>query len=267
MKSEIHSQPKLKPHKITKPIQLLAAWLLGLILVNGSLLAAAAVITQPSWVSSMLAIAAVANVPIFMIAIFLLQTKFRPEMQEDSYYHEYLKSLTGNSPIRSVPEALVAWTSADADHSINVSETSVVVKTEHPEEPIGKWAKTKVAVNKFRSDFVEILAVLKEHNIPFSETFGSAPLETLPYFQIAVGHNVEFSEIKMVVLAFANYKEGRIDLISPHEEPNELRDNILIGAYGKPSGPRLVEAQEILEKGLMSDDEFLNFIRQGNDPY
>lgn len=39
----------------------------------------------------MLTIAAVINVPIFIVSLFLLQTKFRPEMQEDTYYSQYLE--------------------------------------------------------------------------------------------------------------------------------------------------------------------------------
>lgn len=83
---------RINPEKVTKPIQLLAAWLVGLILVNASFLLAAQQITRPDWASSLLVIAAVVNVPIFIIALFLLQTKFRPQMQEDSYYAQYLQS-------------------------------------------------------------------------------------------------------------------------------------------------------------------------------
>src|SRR5690606_2377188 len=38
--------------------------------------------------------AAIVNVPLFLIALFVLQTKFRPELQEDSYYSTYLNSKT-----------------------------------------------------------------------------------------------------------------------------------------------------------------------------
>lgn len=79
------------PEKITKPIQLLAAWLLGLILVNGSFLTAASQLLTPNWLPPFLVIAAVINVPIFLLSIFLLQTKYRPEMQEDTYYSKYLE--------------------------------------------------------------------------------------------------------------------------------------------------------------------------------
>lgn len=84
------SEHRIDAHKITKPIQLLAAWLVGLAIIDISFLTAASQINEPSWIPELLAIAAVCNVPIFVFSIFLLQTKFRPEMQEDSYYSDYL---------------------------------------------------------------------------------------------------------------------------------------------------------------------------------
>ncbi|MDZ5635010.1 hypothetical protein [Janthinobacterium sp. GMG1] len=85
------TEHKISPDKVTKPIQLLAAWLVGLIVVNGSFLVAAQQISKPEWASAVLVVAAIANVPIFLFALFLLQTKFRPQMQEDSYYSQYLE--------------------------------------------------------------------------------------------------------------------------------------------------------------------------------
>lgn len=82
---------RIIPEKITKPIQLLAAWLVGLILVNGSFLLGAQQISRPDWASALLVVASVINVPIFIGALFLLQTKFRPQIQEDSYYAQYLQ--------------------------------------------------------------------------------------------------------------------------------------------------------------------------------
>jgi exoribonuclease R len=92
----------LKPEKVTKPIQLLAAWLLGLVLINSSFLLAAGNIQSPSWGSGALIIATIVNVPVFLISLFVLQTKFRPEMQEDTYYSEYLqRKYTGNSKVEN----------------------------------------------------------------------------------------------------------------------------------------------------------------------
>ena len=91
----------IQPHTITKPIQLLAAWLFGLIAITGSFLSAAAVIKGPVWLTAILVGAAILFVPLFLFAMFVLQTKFRPEMQEDNYYSEYLREKYGkNSKLR-----------------------------------------------------------------------------------------------------------------------------------------------------------------------
>ena len=84
-------ETQLVPHKITKPIQLLAAWLAGLAIINGSFLVGAGSIHEPAWIPALLAIAAVVNVPLFILSLFLLQTKYRPEMQEDTFYSRYLE--------------------------------------------------------------------------------------------------------------------------------------------------------------------------------
>jgi hypothetical protein len=52
------------------------AWLLGLVMVDGSFLWAAERIQQPSWGSAVLLIAAVINVPLFLGALLLLRAKF-----------------------------------------------------------------------------------------------------------------------------------------------------------------------------------------------
>jgi hypothetical protein len=79
------------PEKVTRPIQLLAAWLTGLIIINGAFLITATQMTSHPWASGALVIAAIVNVPLFLISIFLLQTRYRPEMQEDVYYSKYLE--------------------------------------------------------------------------------------------------------------------------------------------------------------------------------
>jgi hypothetical protein len=84
-------EDRIEPHRITKPIQLLGAWLAGLAIINSSFLFAASSIHSPTWIPGLLAIAAVANVPVFILSLFILQTKFRPEMQEDVYYSKYLE--------------------------------------------------------------------------------------------------------------------------------------------------------------------------------
>jgi hypothetical protein len=88
------SENKINAEKITKPIQLLAAWLIGLILLVSALLTASGTVTKPDWLPAFFAISAVAIIPVFLLLIFLLQTKYRPEMQEDSFYSKYLDKNT-----------------------------------------------------------------------------------------------------------------------------------------------------------------------------
>jgi hypothetical protein len=80
----------IEPHKVTKPMQLLAAWLVGLIITNTLFLTSAIHFEKDSWESGALVVAAIINVPIFLFALFILQTRFRAELQEDSFYSEYL---------------------------------------------------------------------------------------------------------------------------------------------------------------------------------
>ena len=84
---------------ITKPIQLLAAWLVGLIFVNGTFLITAQAFNSIEWLAATLVIASVVNVPLFLIALFILQTKFRPEIQEDHYYSQYIKDKLGRNVV------------------------------------------------------------------------------------------------------------------------------------------------------------------------
>ncbi len=85
------AEPTIEPHRITKPIQMLAVWFAALVLIVGVFLTTARLITTPSWIGPMLAIAAVVFVPVFLIAAFLMQTLFRAHLQEDSYYAKWLE--------------------------------------------------------------------------------------------------------------------------------------------------------------------------------
>lgn len=83
----------IRPERVTKPIQLLAAWLAGLVAVDSVFLVAASKLEACSASSTALVVAAILNVPGFLILLFLLQTKYRAEQQEDRFYAEHLKRL------------------------------------------------------------------------------------------------------------------------------------------------------------------------------
>lgn len=85
-----HNNTRIHPEKVTKPFQLLAAWLVGLILLEAELILASLQKCVYRWMNPMYGISAILIIPVFLRLIFLLQTKYRPEMQEDSYYSRYL---------------------------------------------------------------------------------------------------------------------------------------------------------------------------------
>ncbi len=82
---------KIEAHKITKPIQLMAVWFIALLLLDSAFLTAAVKIGTPTWLGPTLAISAIIFVPLFLGGVFLMQTVFRKELQEDQYYSEMLK--------------------------------------------------------------------------------------------------------------------------------------------------------------------------------
>lgn len=82
---------KIEAHKITKPIQLMAVWFIALLLIDTAFLAAAAKINTPTWIAPTLVISAIIFVPLFLIGVFLMQTVFRKELQDDQFYSEWLK--------------------------------------------------------------------------------------------------------------------------------------------------------------------------------
>jgi len=85
------SDTRIEPHKIKSPIQLLAVWFAALVLIDSAFLIAAAKVPSPPWVAPTLSIAAIAFVPVFLIAAVVLQIKYRPQLQEDMYYAEWLE--------------------------------------------------------------------------------------------------------------------------------------------------------------------------------
>jgi hypothetical protein len=76
--------------KITRPIQLQAAWLITLLLLVGAFLTATKLVVTPPWMPIMFGITAVLLVPAFAILVFCMQTKYRPLLQEDHYYAQWI---------------------------------------------------------------------------------------------------------------------------------------------------------------------------------
>jgi hypothetical protein len=232
---------KIEPQKVTKPIQLLAAWLVGLIIVNGSFLATASAIDNGSWEHSALIVAAIVNVFVFLGAIFLLQTRFRPELQEDSFYSQYLDKKT-NKLVRisrvDKLDSFYAKTTSELKElteiikkrqaSISVSD----VKSEEVSKPRdADWGEWKIALSDYLPDFNKIRTELKSENIPVSSIFGTTTSKEKPKIKhISINPDIEFHKTLRLLRILTKYDFDGFAYGLP--VPGVDEEDIYIGGFG-----------------------------------
>jgi len=252
---------KIQAHKVTKPIQLLAAWLLGLIAIDGAFLTAANLLSTPKWASAALVIAAIVNVPVFLVCIFLLQTRFRPEMQEDSYYSKYLevqqqtlKVSSSEDQITKLREMLVssqtrlteglaaldsgmgeihARLSENTDVSNTAGMQDVIRTSERVlEEARGRFrsATIDVEVNDLLPWYTEIITSWRGSQIRVKDTFGSNSARSIRpvYSVISFGKGVESYAMIQVCQSLKGFTDWYVDYAS---EDNSV-GRIYVGSYG-----------------------------------
>jgi len=213
--NDISKKNTIKPEKITKPIQLLAAWLSGLVLTNVSFLSAAMYISPEHCTHFILIIASVINVPIFLISIFLLQTKFRPELQEDSYYSQYIMNNRGEQ-IRT----------------IDVKNTKQIEIDKALKEGVFNFRKYSISINDYIPNCKEISKYLIDNAIPAGNFFGKTNgVATLPNkWIISINEEMDKESVHAflkVMLKYANQFEGFCFATRYEEE----EDDIYIGGY------------------------------------
>lgn len=237
---------KIEPQKITKPIQLLAAWLVGLISIDGAFLFAAVKVGADSWVRGSLVIASIANVPVFIFALFLLQTKYRPELQEDIYYAPYLDKKTNKlinvDRYDVIDKELTAIRTELSRLIIDTSRQSVLPETVKTATSVFDYIR--IGLNKRLSDFDELYALLKNRSIQVTDLFGS---ENPPESRvIAMTHRLDFqSKVNILKLAC----ELNMDAYSFFDiyDETEIKEHALIGAYGEAEYPITPELISLLQ--------------------
>ncbi|MDP2714029.1 hypothetical protein [Rheinheimera sp.] len=250
------SKNKIDPSKINKPIQLLGAWLVGLIVVNGSFLAAAISLDELSWARGLLIIAAVVNVPIFLFAIFLLQTKFRPEMQEDSYYHDYLLSKSGNPKSKLKIPSIVS--EADQEPEV-INDTGV------------DWKPYKILINPHLADYLRIKNNLNKLEIPVTGEFGQYLSADLAAPAIMFGRGFKQKNIHLLLKALSGTTVQYVTYGADEDEVDQYNDTILIGPITKQyksNGIPLSDFVEAVESGILDESQFYSdIIITHNDGY
>jgi ribosomal protein L9 len=279
------SDQKIMPSQVTKPIQLLAAWLVGLILTNGAFLSAANIISKPDWAPGLLVVASVANVPAFLFLIFYLQTKFRAELQEDTYYSKHLEAITGQvkevansdaglyGEISSMQIAtkvqfeLIAGALEGLTKRIDQMGEGSPAMSFNPELPPttktivqieAQQAKSlvRVGVNTLMPGFKEIAKQLIAADFSIVQYFGVAGKNDAPeYLTVSYGAGVNKESLKAVYKILKPYGFNYIDWDDKAKGITKLA-NLWVGSYITPehSTRASVEMDQSIEDMLFSDE-------------
>lgn len=283
-------KPNIQPEKITKPIQLLAVWFAGLVLLVGLLLTGAKTITEPLWLVPVLAISSIVIIPIFLYFVFLLQTKYRPQMQEDTFYSEYLDKTT-NKPVNKAEISVSSNTLVELQNQVNLLtekykaqlssfedllEENKTTNVSSPErihqlraiiqnttEGITKVEETikkstfTLQLNRLLPDFQKIrLELLKSGFENLSEFTGGSgkPPKT---FLISAGRNVTPSFLVETIKTLRPLKLEKVSLII--DEDNVVidmhADEIVVGSYAYENPERII---------MNLDDTFIQTLEQIN---
>jgi hypothetical protein len=219
------TEQRIEPQKVTKPIQLLAAWLVGLVLTNGIFLAAALQLADGTWERRALVISAIANVPIFLIALFVLQTRFRAELQEDSYYATYLSQKTNR----------VVTVEKEAVRPDGISRRSDIQETNQVQLRIPAVTSSDVlavlfGVNKNLPNAEALKSRLGELGFARCTTFGSD--EPPEHLVVSISQYLS-DEVRNQVLRIVS--EMGFQHYRPYDNQlEESEEDVLLGSYGDP---------------------------------
>lgn len=242
------TESTIVPSSVTKPIQLLAAWLVGLLALNASFLTAAAKISHPSWAAGFLIICAAVNIPLFLACLFLLQTKFRPEMQEDQYYAKYLEKRVSVETGRAEFVELDIKRSSGSIQVLQEQKREVFLLSAQRRMP----RKLKIQVNDLLPDYKEIRSLLEASKFKISSTFGSTSQDKeIPEVNlISIAHDVSLVDLQTILRIL----DGKIEYVGPANQLHE-EGQIYIGSYAyKYDSIPKAKYTPGLRKKLLSDN-------------
>lgn len=225
MKTEVQNA-----RHITKPIQLWAAWLIGLTTVVGIFLGAATQFPS-SWERSALVVAAILYVPGFLLTMVILQTRFRAELQEDSYYSQMVTNRktdmsvavsrldTFESKIEMQMREFLAQAQATAkqieDHTVKVSAA--------------EWDNWKVALNTHHPAYKSMKLQLEKEKIPVLVAFGAdkAPKKWI----VSINESMPTPLALQILTIASKFAFDGFVFWTPIREVGETED-VYIGSYG-----------------------------------
>lgn len=253
------SQRTLQPHRITRPFQLLAAWLFGLIALDTAFLTAAVKLHEPKWLPVFLVVSAVLLVPLFLACFFLLQTKFRHVLLSDQLYvlhqltRENLDLFGRMHGLRvELQRSQVSTLSEVQDVQTRLSRLRGELREPFPEEPArveewvaafereldqssaslesirrtAFWSRVRIAVNELLPFFDRIVEKLESNGASVSYTFGTAsdpPVRIL----LSFGTEVPYENVQSILDLVSGFGVDSISFAREEVAAGE----IYIGSY------------------------------------
>jgi hypothetical protein len=216
----------IQPDRITKPIQLLGAWLAGLLAIDSCFLIAAAKLPTGCWEAQALTVAAIANVPLFLLAVFLLQTKFRPELQEDLYYSSYISQKT-NARIPVTKEDAVSLLIQQRIERLELHAKNIASRADTTNED-ARISNLKIGINTHLDDLDNIAKRLAKAGVVGYSLFG--PEEPPERRVVAISQELA-PETQRAILRLA--AEVGFKQYSYIQDFEEIPEHVLFGSYGK----------------------------------
>lgn len=245
------TEQRIEPHKVTKPIQLLAAWLVGLILTNGIFLSAALHLEPNTWERGALVVASIINVPIFLLALFILQTRFRAELQEDTYYSEYLSKKTATIVRIDKNSSQDARIEKLEEKIYRLPDNKESLRNNAQNSDLN-WSNWSIAINDLHPQFDLIRNSFKIEKIPLAEIFGSPNAVTPPIkWVIALSYHLPVSHKIKILKALMPFNFDGFQFWEPRIEADENED-VYIGSYDEATYAKITPE---LEKLLQTEVE------------
>ncbi|WP_441229256.1 hypothetical protein AB7828_02055 [Tardiphaga sp. 215_C5_N2_1] len=225
------SENSIQPQNITKPFQLLAAWIVGLVLSEGIVLRAAVSMEPGSLERSLLVGAGVGFFPLFLVVWAFLQTKFRAELQDDMHYSDYI-SKKSNSTVSLTRLDTVEALIESSLRSIEVRLDTLGSRTPSLNKPATvSWAQWKVAINVKHPQYSAIRNALKSARIPLALVFGKSTSDVPAKWLIAIHENMPLENKFLLLRELSRFEFSGFQFWIPRPEIDETED-VYIGSYG-----------------------------------
>jgi hypothetical protein len=241
--------------------------LVGLIVTNGIFLTTALHLEPHTWERGALVISAIVNVPIFLLALFILQTRFRAELQEDTYYSEYLSKKTAavvridknaaqDARIEELEQKVVRFAEVDAFPALLAAKFIEETHTETLD-----WSNWAVALNDLHPRFEEIRTALRSANIPLAEIFGGPRTEVPDKWIISLSHHLPAAHKALLLKVVLPFGFDGFHFWEPQREAEENED-VYIGSYGEAPYASVTTELETLLKEKVEAIDLIHYYRR-----